>query len=410
MAERIDSLSQSKRQAEQERDWLRLRHEELKAELTVLQGRYESDVLSLRAAAVGAEEARRQQEAADEQQRRRESSLSLSLQQLQADLALSSKQLQHAQTELSWYRERLRELETRGRQEGEDVQRQQAAVRLRAEEAEALRTEAERLRAERLRLLDEAQSLSLTVHALQQEGEDKDERLQQLSVELQLSRQQLDARQREQDGQQQQAAGRDEAERIIGTQRQQLELVKRELSAAYESLRSVRKEKGDMYEMLKVCDLQLVRVQLAVQQMEQERDDRQREVQQQQEQRQSTQQLLDRERQDRLAAGGGEGGDADTEGRGRRGAAGGAAPAVAAAAGAGRRPAADGQGQAGEGAPRARDGARAQARGGRHQQILGGRERANTRLHTVYQQAKGPERINKYSYAHSESRPTLALL
>ena len=301
MADKIESLTRLRREAEEEREALRLRHEELKAELTLLQGRYEEDVLSLRQAAVAAEEQRRQQEQQDEQQRKRVSSLSLSQQQLQADLALSAKQLQHAQTELSWYRDKLREAETRGRQETEDELRQQAAMRMRAEEAEGLRVEAERLKAERLRLLDESQSLSLLVHQLQQDGKEKEERLHQLRVELQLA-QQVETRRREaeeQAGQQAGGWGRDEAERIIARQRQQLELLKRELDAAYDSLRSVRKEKGDMYEMLRVCDLQLVRVQLAVKQMEDEKEDGRRELQQQQEAGRRGEEALERERQDR---------------------------------------------------------------------------------------------------------------
>ena len=186
LGERVERERRERKQAEEALESTKRRLEEARADLTLVQGRYEEEVLHLRKDLLDADATRRARDEATESVQAQLSSMTLEHRRVVAEVALVSKQLSHAQTEVGYYRDRLREVEAKGRGEGEDEAQLRLQLKLKGEEAEAAKAELSRTKVAHTKAIDDAHSLSLLTTQLTSDVREREERLHQLQLQLDL--------------------------------------------------------------------------------------------------------------------------------------------------------------------------------------------------------------------------------
>ena len=300
LKDKVQYLTAVKRESEEEREHLKRRLEEVTAELIVASGRHEQEVVGLRKEALQREEERRKAEEEEEERRKGWHAAQMDNVRLRGEVEVLVKRCEGYQSELQHYKAKLADTTNRTSTFHEDEQRLRSQLDGVQSELTLLRAELESVRSERVRLIEESNSLSMLLHEREEEVRELNDRHTTLAQQLQ-QRDRDDERKREELD----AKGewtREEAERLIRRQRDEVERVKVEMSGVYERLKELRREKGEMYDMLKVCDMQLVKVQLEFKRMEDEKSEREREVAREKDMRQRAEDNLTKWRDDRVKA------------------------------------------------------------------------------------------------------------
>ena len=300
LRDKVQYLTSIKRDSEDERERLKRRVEEVTAELIVQSGRHEQEVVSLRKESIQREDERRQREEEEEERRRDWHRTQVDNARLKGEVDVLLKRCEHYQQELQHYKAKLADTTTRTSTSHEDEQRVRSQLEAVQSELGLLRAELESVRSERVRLIEEGNSLSMLLHEREEEVRELNDRHTTLAQQLQ-QRDRDDERRREE----LEAKGewtREEAERLIRRQRDEVERVKTEMTGVYERLKELRREKAEMYDMLKVCDTQLVKVQLEFKRMEDDKAEREREVEREKERRTRAEEALNKLKDERVKA------------------------------------------------------------------------------------------------------------
>ena len=300
LRDKVQYLTAVKREAEEERERLKRRVDEVTAELLVQSGRHEEEVVALRKEALQREEERRQREDQDEDRRKDWHRTQVDNARLKGELDVLQKRCEHYTAELQHYRTKLADTTNRTSTSHEDEQRLRSQLEAVQSELSLSKAELESVRSERVRLVEESNSLSMLLHEREEEVRELNDRQTTLVQQLQ-QRDRDDERKRDE----LEAKGewtREEAERLIRRQRDEVERVKTEMHGVYDRLKGLRREKQDMYDMLKVCDSQLVKVQLEFRRMEDDKAEQSREVERERERRQRAEDGLNRYKEERLKA------------------------------------------------------------------------------------------------------------
>ena len=276
LRDKVQYLTAMKREGEEEAERLKRRLDEATAELIVQSGRHETEVVALRKEALQREEERRAREAGEEEKRRDWHRAQVDNARLRGELDVWAKRGEHWQAELQHYKAKLADTATRNSAHLDDEARVRQQLEAVQAELALLKAELESVRGERVRLVEEGNSLSMLLHAREEEVRELSDRNAVLSGQL-AQRDRDDERKREE----LEVKGewtREEAERLIQRQRAEVERVKAEMGGVYAKMSELRKEKADMYEMLRVCDAQLVKVQLEFARMESDKAEREMEA------------------------------------------------------------------------------------------------------------------------------------
>ena len=290
LRDKVQYLTAVKRESEEERERLKRRIDEVTAELLIASGRHEEEVVSLRKEAIQREDERRQREESEDEKRKDWHRTQVDNARLQGEVDVLSKRCEHYQQEVAHYKSKLADSTSRTSTSLDDEQRLRSQLDAVQSELSLLKAELDSVRTERVRLIEESNSLSMLLHEREEEVRELNDRQTTLTQQLQ-QRDRDDERKREE----LEAKGewtREEAERLIRRQREEVERVKAEMGGVYERLKELRREKAEMYDMLKVCDMQLVKVQLEFKRMEEDKHERQRAVERETEMRQRAEHSL----------------------------------------------------------------------------------------------------------------------
>ena len=276
LRDKVQYLTALKRDNETERETLKRRIEEITSELILQNGKHEQEVVELRKESLKREEERRVMSEADEERRTKTHRTQVENVRLQGEIDVLQKRIENYTTQLNTFKNKLIDSSNRTFVHSEDEQKLRNQLDSVSTELTLLKSELAAIRNERIKLIEETNSLSMLIHSHEDTIRELNDNNTTLTTQLKqrdrvdlLKKEELEAKS---------DWTREEAERLIKRQQSEVERVRSEMSSCYEKLSQIRNEKNEMYEMLKICDMQLVKIQLEFKRMEEDKIEREREV------------------------------------------------------------------------------------------------------------------------------------